>query len=168
MVELNSKYQNGKIYKIINDVDNLIYVGSTIKSLNIRFSEHKYDAKRSPERKLYKHFAKLGIRHFEIKLIKNYPCNNRTELDIEEERTKIRLNAQLNTYRAHQTAEQKKEQKKEWSNERLFCAICGKSYTRSHKSEHFKSKRHQKCIQLNKSKKSTDEKYEKLIKIKQA
>jgi hypothetical protein len=62
--------------------------------------------------KLYKHFLKLGVDHFEIKLIKLYPCNDRIELDIEEERIKILLNAQLNTYRAHQTVEQRKEQKK--------------------------------------------------------
>ena len=107
-----SKYQHGKIYKIVNSIDKLIYIGSTITSLNIRFSEHKYEAKRSPNIKLYKHFAKYGIHHFEIKLIKKYPCNNKLELEIEEERYKLLLNAQLNTYRAHQTAEQKKRTNK--------------------------------------------------------
>ena len=61
-----SSYQNAKIYKIVNDIDQLIYVGSTIKSLSQRFSDHKYDAKRYPERKLYKHFSKYGIDHFKI------------------------------------------------------------------------------------------------------
>ena len=175
------KYQNAKIYKISNDIDKLIYVGSTIQQLNIRFSKHKSEAKRSPERKLYKHFAKYGIHHFEIKLIKNYPCNNRTALEIEEERYKIMLNAQLNTYRAHQTTEQLKAYEKTYreknrakirlkQNESLLCKICGKTYTRSCKSNHCKTKWHQKCVQLNKSKISTNQKYEKyenLTKIKQ-
>ena len=116
-----SKYQNGKIYKIVNDIDKLIYVGSTIQTLSQRFTEHKYEAKRSPNIKLYKHFAELGIEHFKIKLIKNYPCNNKLELEIEEERYKIMLNAQLNTIRAHQTAEQRKEQLTVNSNERKIC-----------------------------------------------
>ena len=168
------KYQNGKIYKIVNSIDKLIYVGSTIQQLNIRFSKHKSEAKRSPERKLYKHFAKYGIHHFEIKLIKNYPCASRTALDIEEERYKLLLNAQLNMIRAHRTAKQLKEQKNDWTkiyyqknrakiNERIFCAICGKTYTRSHKSHHCRSKHHQKCVQLNQSKKITDDKYAKYI-----
>ena len=112
MVVINSKYQNAKIYKIVNSIDNLIYVGSTITSLNKRFSVHKYDAKRYPNIKLYKHFSKHGIDHFKIVLIKLFPCSGRTALDIEEERYKIDLNAQLNTNRAHQTAEQLKEYKK--------------------------------------------------------
>jgi hypothetical protein len=112
MVSINSKYQNGKIYFISNDIDDQIYVGSTIRTLNIRFSEHKSKSKRSPNIKLYKHFSKLGVEHFKIILLKLFPCNNRTELDIEEERYKQLLNAQLNTNRAHQTAEQLKEYKK--------------------------------------------------------
>ena len=113
---------------------------------------------------------------------------------MEEERIKLRLNAQLNTIRAHQTSEQRKEQLNGYyqnnrekiieatkiyyqnnrakirlkQNESLLCKICGKTYTRSCKLQHCKSKRHQKCIQLNKSKISTNKKYENLIiKIKQ-
>jgi hypothetical protein len=192
MVSSYSKYQNAKIYKIINDIDDQIYVGSTITSLNRRFSLHKCNAKVHPNIKLYKHFAKLGVEHFKIILIKLFPCNNKIELAIEEERTKIRLNAQLNMVRAHRTVEQKKEYDKEWKdrnyknnrdkillqtteyreknrakiNERLFCKICGKTYTRSCKSHHCRTKRHQKCVHFNESKISTDEKYEKLIKNK--
>ena len=169
-----SKYQHGKIYKIVNSIDKLIYVGSTIQPLNRRFTGHKFDAKRYPNSKLYKHFAKLGVDHFEIILIKNYPCNNKLELEIEEERYKIMLNAQLNTYRAHQTTEQLKAYEKTYreknrakirlkQNESLLCKICGKTYTRSHKSHHCKSKRHKKCVHLNQSKKATDAKYEKYV-----
>ena len=172
------KYQHAKIYFISNNVDKLIYVGSTIKPLNIRFSEHKSRSKRCLNIKLYKHFAKLGIHHFKIILIKNYPCAGRTALDIEEERYKLLLNAQLNTYRAHQTAKQLKEQKNETNkkyrennrdkiklkqNERIFCKICGKTYTRQNKAWHNRSNHHQKCVQLNQSKQITDAKFEKCV-----
>jgi hypothetical protein len=203
-----TKYQHGKIYKIDNDVDNLIYVGSTIQPLNIRFSDHKCASKLHPERKIYKHFMKLGIDHFEIKLIKNYPCNNKLELEIEEERYKIMLNAQLNTIRAHQTAKQRKEQLKAngniyyqkncakikettklyyknnrakinettkiyreknrakillKKNERILCKICGKTYTRTNKAQHNRSKHHKKCVKFNQSKNETNRKYEKCV-----
>ena len=75
-----SSYSNAKIYKIINDIDHQIYVGSTIQSLNRRFSVHKNDAKLHPERKLYKYFTKYGIEHFKIILIKLFPCNYKLEL----------------------------------------------------------------------------------------
>jgi hypothetical protein len=69
---------------------------------------------------LFKEFYK-NVGHFNIILIKNFPCADRTELDIEEERYKQLLNAQLNTRRAHQTAEQRKEQLTVNSNERKIC-----------------------------------------------
>ena len=89
------------------------------------------------------------------------------------------LNAQLNMIRAHQTTEQLKEQKNETNkkyrennrdkiklkqNERIFCKICGKSYTRQNKLQHCRSKRHQKCIQLNQSKQITNQNFEKYVK----
>ena len=173
-----SKYQHGKIYKIVNSIDKLIYVGSTIETLNIRFSKHKSRSKRSPNIKLYKHFAKLGAEHFKIILIKNYPCAGKTELAIEEERYKIDLNAQLNMIRAHQTVEQRKAYENDWhaqyyqknrvkinlkQNESLLCKICGKTYTRQNESRHCKTKWHKKCVKFNQSKKITDDKYAKYI-----
>ena len=177
-----SRYSDAKIYKIVNDIDDQIYVGSTILQLNIRFTKHIYASKLYPERKLYKHFTKLGVEHFKIILIKNYPCNNKTELAIEEERYKLMLNAQLNTYRAHQTAEQKKEQQKERNDrnnkiyyqnnraklllkkkERLLCKVCGKTYTRHNKARHCRSNHHQNCVHLNQSKNATNEKFNKCV-----
>ena len=34
-------YENGKIYKIVNDVDDDIYIGSTTQPLCKRFGDHK-------------------------------------------------------------------------------------------------------------------------------
>ena len=86
------------------------------------------------------------------------------------------LNAQLNTNRAHQTAEQLKEYQNEYyqnnrakillkQNERIFCKICGKTYTRVHKAWHNRSKHHQKCLKFNQSKISTNEKFNKCVKF---
>ena len=39
-------YKNGKIYKIVNDVDDCIYIGSTTLSLNMRMIYHRKKQKR--------------------------------------------------------------------------------------------------------------------------
>ena len=39
-------YQQAKIYKIVNNVDDEIYVGSTVNRLSKRFSDHKAKAKK--------------------------------------------------------------------------------------------------------------------------
>ena len=38
-------YQNGKIYKILNNIDGDIYVGSTINALSHRMAQHRCDMK---------------------------------------------------------------------------------------------------------------------------
>ena len=38
-----SKYQNGKIYKIVDNTNDNVYIGSTINSLNVRLSKHETD-----------------------------------------------------------------------------------------------------------------------------
>ena len=84
------------------------------------------------------------------------------------------LNAQLNTIRSHRTAKQLNEYKKEWDaqnyqkkrakiNERIFCKICGKTYTRQNKAWHNRSNHHQKFVQFNQSKNETNRKYEKCV-----
>ena len=36
----------GRIYKITNNVNDIVYIGQTIEDLNIRLSKHKYEIKR--------------------------------------------------------------------------------------------------------------------------
>ena len=72
-------YQNGKIYKITNCIDDKIYIGSTCQSLTKRFSYHKRDCK-IKHLKVYQHMNSLGIDKFCISLIEDYPCTNKTEL----------------------------------------------------------------------------------------
>ena len=39
-------YMNGKVYKIVNDIDNYVYIGSTTLALNIRMIYHRKRAKK--------------------------------------------------------------------------------------------------------------------------
>jgi hypothetical protein len=67
-------YKNGKIYKIVNDVNDNIYVGSTISTLTRRFSQHKGDSKNitKQKRKFYAAVNLIGFDHFRIILIENF------------------------------------------------------------------------------------------------
>lgn len=84
-----SRYQNGKIYKILNDVDENIYVGSTCQTrLCRRFAIHKNAflnfMKGIGNMKLYHHMQNIGFDHFHIELIENYSCNSKDELHARE------------------------------------------------------------------------------------
>ena len=59
------------IYKIINDVNDKIYIGKTECSIEKRFKEHCKDAfkERNEKRPLYAAMKKYGIDHFHIEEI---------------------------------------------------------------------------------------------------
>jgi hypothetical protein len=82
----------GYVYKIIDKLNlNILYIGSTINSLTIRWSKHKYDFKRwmngSKNHKLSisKYFKQYGIENFELILIKKYQIFDRKHLHIYEQ-----------------------------------------------------------------------------------
>ena len=52
---MTNRHSNGKIYKLVNDVDDEIYVGSTCMPLAKRMHCHKRDVTKYPERRVYKH-----------------------------------------------------------------------------------------------------------------
>jgi hypothetical protein len=56
------------VYKICNDVNDLIYVGTTTRTLKIRFSEHIRDSRRHRciKRPLYQAMSSIGCEHFFI------------------------------------------------------------------------------------------------------
>lgn len=75
-----SRYQNGKIYKLVNNVDDNIYIGSTCSPLHQRLSKHKHSSKVHPYRNVYKHINEVGWENTQIILIEKYPCNDIDEL----------------------------------------------------------------------------------------
>lgn len=79
-----ASYRNGKIYKLVNTANDILYVGSTAQSyLCSRMTAHRRDAARltSP---IYSAMSEIGADKFKIVLIKLFPCNNRRELEAEE------------------------------------------------------------------------------------
>ena len=70
------------IYKIVNDINNKVYIGKTDFSIEKRFKEHCRDAFRRDyeKRPLYSAMKKYGIEHFRIELIEE--TNNPDEREI--------------------------------------------------------------------------------------
>ena len=113
-------YSKAKIYKILNSVDDEIYVGSTCCNLSTRMAKHRYRAKeeRSTNHKLYKKMNEIGQENFSIILLDEFKeCQNIEQLR-KKEREKIEeLNPVLNNQvpsRTHKEwIEQNHERKKE-------------------------------------------------------
>ena len=55
----------GIVYKIVNDVNDKVYIGVTQTSLEERFKKHKVDAFRHNSN-IYKAMRDIGIEHFSI------------------------------------------------------------------------------------------------------
>lgn len=71
------------IYKIINDVNDKVYIGKTAFSIQKRFQEHCQDAfrDRNEKRPLYAAMRKYGIEHFHIEQIEE--CSDDVAADRE-------------------------------------------------------------------------------------
>jgi hypothetical protein len=83
MTEIN-KYHTSKIYKISSPQCEKFYIGSTIKTLNRRLTQHKTSYKRYIEKGVGSCFTSFEVVKFDdaiIELIKDVKCENRKELD---------------------------------------------------------------------------------------
>ena len=138
---MENKYSRGKIYKLIDNTNGNIYIGSTIRDLNKRLNEH-----RRPCRNISREIIKNG--DYKIELIKNYPCNNKFELE-EEEAKYIRENKCINITIPHRTkkewTETTKEKLKLNRSEKITCE-CGSIIGKYDLSRHKKSKKHLKYL----------------------
>ena len=84
---MENKYSNGKIYKLIDNTNENIYIGSTIFTLKQRLKGHEYVFKCFKAGKYPNNvtvFKILENNNYKIELIKLYPCKNKQELNIEE------------------------------------------------------------------------------------
>ena len=157
---MDSKYKNGKIYKLVSTGTPIVYHGSTITSLEKRLSIHKSGRNTCASRELF------DAGDVSIVLVEEYPCNNKYEL---ESRERIYIEFMLNNFthrvicnktiptrtmkeyedanREHineyrmKYRQDNRESLNEKKREKFECD-CGGRYTRCRKSEHFKTKKH--------------------------
>ena len=119
-----ANYKNGKIYKIEHlEKPELVYIGSTTQ-FNRRKANHKRACNNETgsayNLKLYDMVrANGGWNEFKMMVIKEYPCDNKTELLIEEEKHRKEYQATLNQIRAHRTEEETKQYNKEYTTDNI-------------------------------------------------
>ena len=104
---MSNKYQNAKIYKLVNtEMPNLVYYGSTCKELNRRLSEHKAPSNTCTSKKLFE------VGNPQIILIENFPCSSKIELE-QRERYYIENNECLNRIIPSRTSKERYQDNRE-------------------------------------------------------
>ena len=107
-------YENGKIYAVKNDITDDIYIGSTIVPLCKRMVKHRCDAKMRPNTtSLSRKMSEIGIEHFYIELVEDYPCKNKEHLN-KREGELIRELATINKRVEQRTPTEIAEQRREF------------------------------------------------------
>ena len=79
MKEFN-RYENSKIYKLIDQDSGYYYIGSTCGTLTQRLCRHKSVSKTNPERKVYKAYNEIGWENVKIILVQELYLDNKNEL----------------------------------------------------------------------------------------
>ena len=72
-------YQNSKIYKLVSNISNDIYIGSTVNKLSHRLNQHKDISSTCTSKQLFTNNAVI-----QIILIEMFPCNSKAELKARE------------------------------------------------------------------------------------
>jgi len=162
-------YLNGKIYTIRSYKTDDVYVGSTTQTLAKRMSKHRGNFK-CYKKGTYNYVSSYEILKFDdayIELVILNPCNSKSELDAVEgkyiremdcinRRIEGRTKKQYyndNKERLNEKHKQYNIDNKERLNEKHTC-ICGGRYSTQKKARHFKTKKHQLFITMEKMKQS--------------
>jgi inorganic triphosphatase YgiF len=149
----DNKYSNGKIYKIVDNTSDKVYIGSTCKTLKRRLTAHE---------EYYRNYLygtvcyitsydiiKNGNYH--IELIEELNATNKKELEDRERYHIMNTPNTVNKVRhLNRTLEERKKYLKQYCIEnktKLYkkyrCSICDGCFKLRHKSTHCKTKRHQ-------------------------
>ena len=112
---MSQNFQKAKIYKITNDYNDDIYVGSTCDTLVKRFSQHRLAIRyeKNKKRPLYQLMNEIGTGRFRIQLICDYPCEDKYTLR-QKEGEYIRQMGTLNKQIAGFDKNNLKEYLKQW------------------------------------------------------
>ena len=158
-------YQLGKIYKIVDNTNGNVYIGSTCEpTLARRLSNHVQDYKRREIRNNNtRSFQIIDNNNYDIILIENYPCERKDELHAREryyiealecvnKQIPARTRKEFNIYNK---VKQNMYNKTYYINNKETLLIkqsvqvlcpCGKQHTKNHKTRHEKSKFHQNYV----------------------
>lgn len=71
----------GFIYKISNDIDNIFYIGRTLRTVEQRWKEH-CNSSNTHNTDIYKAMRQYGIDHFKINIIESLTSNTRDKIEV--------------------------------------------------------------------------------------
>ena len=158
-------YSQSKVYKLVSNFTNEIYIGSTCSTLTKRKNQHKasYNSWLNGRGHYLTSFELYKLGPVEIILIETCACNSKDELH-SRERHHIELNECLNkvipgrsdqeyyqSNRDNLIAKRKQYNQSNheaitiWKTTQIICDICGADSTNSHISRHKKTA---KCRQI--------------------
>ena len=104
---MNTSYENGKIYKIIDNTNGNFYVGSTnYVKLCSRLGKHRGYLRDYMNGSSLRYYASMEIlinENYKILLLETYPCKNRDELRMREQEhmDKLRCDKMVNKQNAY-------------------------------------------------------------------
>lgn len=104
-------FTKGKIYGIRNDVNDKLYIGITGQTLKERWYSHK-TMSMTKNYKLYNAMNDIGIQHFKIFLIEDYPTDTIEKLMEREKYYIQQYDTIQNGYNTNISARTKEERKK--------------------------------------------------------
>ena len=152
-----ANYEDGKIYKIVVDGIDLIYVGSTCGRLSARISRHRTSAlSKAYKCKLYEYDPSL----WRIILVEEFSCKNKDQLRAREEYWRKELEASLNSRKCfiedkreanrerqerHRKTQRRIDWVKKYKEEKISCC-CGSLISRVNLWAHLRSKKHLKDL----------------------
>ena len=148
-----NKYHNSKIYKLTDNTNQNIYIGSTIQSLQQRLQGHRSSAKSCKDGYGCGSKQIIDNGNYKIELLEEFSCENKKELCIKEQHylDKYKDYNLVNKVKSHITPEDIKGRylknrdfilvkKKEYDSVYHKCE-CGGGYSMSHRARHLKSKK---------------------------
>ena len=144
-------YSEAKIYKIVDNTNDNIYIGSTCQKLSQRLSEHVRHFKQYKEGKKVGYVTSYKIienEDYDIILIEKYNCKDKEELH-KRERFYIEkfecVNKNIPGRTRKESCKEYREANKELIKEKaskLINCICGSEIQIHEKSRHSKTKKH--------------------------
>jgi hypothetical protein len=166
-------YSRGKIYKIIDNTSNLIYVGSTCEpTLAMRLAKHVacYKHWKKGKKGFVSSFNIIENGDYTIVLLESFPCENSDQLRAREQHYKelIKSNNIRNPYSGltiqefkkkyyienkeqiqehHKKYRKENQEKIQEQQKQKHTCFCGGKFTTQNKSTHLKSLKHQAYVQ---------------------
>lgn len=107
-------YQNGKIYRLVNNTSGLTYYGSTCQSLSKRLHDHRKKCNQIENKRCMSYLLFTDNNDVDIVLVEKYPCSSKEEL-YTRERHFIENNDCVNKLCPIRTKTEKKEYQCTWA-----------------------------------------------------